>query len=251
MTDWHAPARAGRKFTSGKPGHQMSAMSAFKRAIDLAASGIALAILLPLLFGLWLAITWRMGSPAIFRQPRGGLGNQPFVFYKFRTMTNARDADGELLPDHARLTAFGRWLRDSSLDELPQLWNVLKGDMSLIGPRPLLAEYLPLYDNRQRERHRVRPGITGWAQVNGRNALSWPEKFELDVWYVEHWSLQLDARILWRTLQVALGRKDIDQGRSVTMPRFTGHHEPFPGGDEPRIWASPRTEAFVEIQRGN
>ncbi len=184
-------------------------------------SAAALVLLLPVLLALWALIRLRMGSPVVFRQQRGGLGNRPFTFYKFRTMTDARDARGELLPDHLRLTPFGRWLRDSSLDELPQLWNVLKGDMSLIGPRPLLADYLGLYDERQKRRHEVRPGITGWAQINGRNSLSWPEKFELDIWYVEHFSLWLDAEIFWRTVQVAVGRKGIDQGVEVTMPRLT------------------------------
>lgn len=192
-----------------------------KRLFDLVVSASALVLLSPVLAMLWLLIRIRMGGPVVFRQQRGGLGNRPFTFYKFRTMTDARDASGELLPDHVRLTPLGRWLRESSMDELPQLWNVLKGDMSLIGPRPLLADYLDLYDERQKRRHEVRPGITGWAQVNGRNAISWPEKFELDVWYVEHSSPRLDAEILWRTLQVALGRKGVDQGGAVTMPRFT------------------------------
>jgi sugar transferase EpsL len=192
-----------------------------KRAFDFAVGALALLVLSPVLLAIGLLIRLRMGGPVVFRQQRGGLGHQPFTFYKFRTMTDARDKDGDLLPDHVRLTPFGRWLRESSLDELPQLWNVVKGDMSLIGPRPLLADYLDLYDDRQRRRHEVRPGITGWAQVNGRNAISWPEKLEMDVWYVEHRSLALDAEILWRTIRVAFGRQGIDQSGEVTMPRFS------------------------------
>jgi len=192
-----------------------------KRLVDIAVSALALLLLSPALLPLWILIRRRMGSPVLFRQQRGGLGNRPFVFYKFRTMTDARDTKGEMLPDHIRLTTLGRWLRDSSLDELPQLWNVLKGDMSLIGPRPLLADYLNFYDQRQRRRHEVRPGITGWAQVNGRNAISWPEKFELDIWYIENCSLHLDAVIIWGTLKVALGRRGIDRSGDVTMPRFS------------------------------
>ena len=196
-------------------------MMMLKRLVDIAVSALALVLLMPALLLIWILIRRRMGSPVIFRQQRGGLGNRPFVFYKFRTMTDARDSRGEMLPDHIRLTTLGRWLRDSSLDELPQLWNVLKGDMSLIGPRPLLADYLNFYDQGQRRRHEVRPGVTGWAQVNGRNALSWPEKFELDIWYVDHCSLYLDVAIMWRTLRVALGRRGIDQCGDVTMPRFS------------------------------
>ncbi len=192
-----------------------------KRLVDIAVSALALLLLSPALLPLWILIRRRMGSPVLFRQQRGGLGNRPFVFYKFRTMTDARDTKGEMLPDHIRLTTLGRWLRDSSLDELPQLWNVLKGDMSLIGPRPLLADYLNFYDQRQRRRHEVRPGITGWAQVNGRNTISWPEKFELDIWYIENCSLHLDAVIIWGTLKVALGRRGIDRSGDVTMPRFS------------------------------
>ncbi len=194
-----------------------------KRLVDILAAGAALAALAPLFAVLWVTIRIRMGRPVVFRQRRGGFANAAFEFYKFRTMTDERDlSTGNLLPDAVRLTAFGRWLRESSLDELPQLWNVLLGDMSLIGPRPLLAEYLPLYDRRQRRRHDVRPGITGWAQVNGRNALSWEKKFELDVWYVDHWSLWLDCRILARTVLVALDRSGVDQSKEVTMPKFTG-----------------------------
>ena len=195
-----------------------------KRLVDVVAAGTALFLLSPVLLLIAVMIRRHMGAPAIFRQARGGLGNRPFDFYKFRTMNNDRDASGTLLPDYMRTTELGRLLRATSADELPQLWNVLKGDMSLIGPRPLLADYLPLYDSRQKRRHDVRPGITGWAQVNGRNALSWPEKFELDIWYVDNWILSLDAKILWRTFTVAGRRQGIDhdQSGSVTMPRFTG-----------------------------
>lgn len=195
-----------------------------KRVFDIAMAASALTALSPVFAVLWMMILLRMGSPVMFRQERGGFGNRPFHFYKFRTMTDERNPEsGELLPDHVRLTALGRWLRETSLDELPQLWNVLRGDMSIVGPRPLLAEYLPLYDPHQRRRHEVRPGITGWAQVNGRNSLSWREKFEMDVWYVDHWSLPLDLRILWRTLAVAvLRRSGVDHADEVTMPRFKG-----------------------------
>jgi lipopolysaccharide/colanic/teichoic acid biosynthesis glycosyltransferase len=163
-----------------------------------------------------------MGSPVIFRQKRGGFANTSFDFYKFRTMTDQRDSAGNLLPDADRLTPLGAWLRKTSLDELPQLWNVVRGDMSLVGPRPLLDKYLCRYDATQRRRHDVRPGITGWAQVNGRNSLSWPEKFALDVWYVENRSLKLDFQILWRTLVVMLRRDGVNHASSATMPEFLG-----------------------------
>jgi lipopolysaccharide/colanic/teichoic acid biosynthesis glycosyltransferase len=156
------------------------------------------------------------------------MGGRPFQILKFRTMTDLRDADGALLPDAERLTPFGRWLRSTSLDELPALWNVLRGDMSLVGPRPLLVQYLPLYSARQARRHEVRPGITGWAQVNGRNALTWPQKFELDVWYVENRSFWLDLRILWMTLLVVLRRDGISAHGEATMPPFTGNNDPDP-----------------------
>jgi len=171
-------------------------------------------------------LVWRvrreLGSPVFFCQMRPGLHGRPFRMIKFRTMTDARGSDGRLLPDADRLTAFGRFLRASSLDELPELWNVLKGDMSLVGPRPLLVEYLPLYSRVQARRHDVRPGITGWAQVNGRNALSWDRKLELDVWYVDNRSLWLDFRILWLTLRKVLARDGINAPGEATMPRFTG-----------------------------
>ena len=193
-----------------------------KRLLDVAIAIVGLTLTLPLIVVLALLIRWKLGSPVLFAQERPGLGGRPFVLLKFRSMTDARASDGALLPDEVRLTPFGAWLRRLSLDELPQLWNVLKGDMSLVGPRPLLMEYLPLYDARQARRHEVRPGITGWAQVNGRNALRWEEKFELDVWYVEHASFVLDMKILWLTLLRVLRPHGIAQPGSATMPKFTG-----------------------------
>lgn len=193
-----------------------------KRLFDLTLSCGALLVLgLPLLVLIWM-VRRKLGSPVFFRQTRPGLRGEPFVMVKFRTMTDARGADGALLPDAERLTAFGRFLRATSLDELPELWNVVKGDMSLVGPRPLLMEYLPLYSPEQARRHEVRPGVTGWAQVNGRNALSWDEKFALDVWYVDHRSLWLDIRILWLTVRKVLVREGISAAGDATMPKFTG-----------------------------
>ena len=182
---------------------------------------VLLALTVPLLLLGW-HIRRRIGSPVLFQQLRSGLHGRPFKMIKFRTMTEARGLDGCLLPDAERLTSLGRFLRASSLDELPELWNVLKGDMSLVGPRPLLMEYLPLYSEEQARRHDVRPGITGWAQVNGRNALSWEEKFKLDVWYVDHRSMWLDLRILWLTVRKVLMREGINAAGEATMPRFTG-----------------------------
>ena len=164
----------------------------------------------------------KLGSPVLFTQVRPGLHGKSFRMVKFRTMTDARDASGALLPDAQRLTPFGRFLRASSLDELPELWNVLRGEMSLVGPRPLLMEYLPLYSPEQARRHEVRPGITGWAQINGRNAISWADKFALDVWYVDHRSLWLDLRILWMTVRKVLVRDGISAAGEATMPRFEG-----------------------------
>ena len=177
---------------------------------------------LPVTLLLMLFIRLKIGSPFFFTQVRPGLHGRPFRMVKFRTMTDARDADSKLLPDAERLTPFGRFLRSTSLDELPELWNVLKGDMSLVGPRPLLMEYLPLYTPEQARRHEVRPGITGWAQVNGRNAISWEEKFELDIWYVDNQSLWLDVRILWRTLVNVLNPQGISAVDRATMSKFTG-----------------------------
>jgi lipopolysaccharide/colanic/teichoic acid biosynthesis glycosyltransferase len=193
-----------------------------KRVFDFLAASLALLMLaLPLLALAWL-IRCKLGSPVLFRQLRPGLHGKPFTMVKFRTMTDARDASGALLPDAQRLTHFGRFLRASSLDELPELWNVLRGEMSLVGPRPLLMQYLPLYSPEQARRHEVRPGITGWAQVNGRNAISWADKFALDVWYVDHSSLWLDVRILWLTVRKVLVRDGISAAGEATMPAFTG-----------------------------
>jgi lipopolysaccharide/colanic/teichoic acid biosynthesis glycosyltransferase len=166
-----------------------------------------------------------MGSPVLFRQKRPGLHGKIFEIYKFRTMRDARDEKGALLPDEMRLTKTGKIIRSLSLDELPQLFNVIKGDMSFVGPRPLLPEYLSLYNERQKRRHDVKPGITGWAQVNGRNALSWQERFELDVWYVEHRSFLLDMKILWMTLLKVLRREGIASQTSATMEKFEGNDE--------------------------
>ena len=193
-----------------------------KRALDLSISAAALVLALPLIALLALLIRWRLGSPVLFAQQRPGLHGRPFIVRKFRSMTDARDAAGELLADEVRLTTFGAWLRKLSLDELPQLWNVVTGDMSLVGPRPLLMEYLSLYDPRQARRHDVRPGITGWAQVNGRNTLTWEERFELDVWYVENMSFRLDMKILALTVLRVVRPQGISQQGRATMSKFTG-----------------------------
>lgn len=193
-----------------------------KRLFDCVAALLALLLLaLPLLALVWL-IRRKLGSPVLFRQVRPGLHGQPFTMVKFRTMTDERGPDGALLPDAQRMTPFGRFLRASSLDELPELWNVLRGEMSLVGPRPLLMEYLPLYSTHQARRHEVRPGITGWAQVNGRNAISWQDKFALDVWYVDHRSMWLDLKILWLTVRKVLVRDGISAAGEATMTRFEG-----------------------------
>ncbi len=193
-----------------------------KRLFDLIVAIVLLLLLaIPLLL-LAAVIRLRLGSPVLFRQVRPGLQGRPFTMVKFRTMTDGRGPDGELLPDAQRLTPFGRLLRSTSLDELPELWNVLCGEMSLVGPRPLLMEYLPLYTPAQARRHEVRPGITGWAQVNGRNALSWEDRFNLDVWYVDHQTLWLDLRILWLTVRKVLVREGISAQGEVTMSKFTG-----------------------------
>jgi sugar transferase EpsL len=191
-----------------------------KRVFDIVVSAVALTVLAPVM-GLIALLVWRtMGRPVLFRQARPGLHGKPFVMYKFRTMRDLRDAEGNLLPDEARLTPFGRWLRSTSLDELPELLNVLRGEMSLVGPRPLLMEYLERYTPEQARRHEVKPGITGWAQIHGRNNLSWDERFKLDVWYVDNWSLWLDVKILWRTLWMVLRREGISAQGHATMPRF-------------------------------
>lgn len=194
-----------------------------KRLFDLTVSLLAL-IFLSVVIGITaLLIRLKIGSPVLFKQQRPGLHEKPFYVYKFRSMTDERDEKGELLPDDIRLTSFGKVIRKLSLDELPQLWNVLKGDMSFVGPRPLLVEYLPLYNERQARRHEVRPGITGWAQVNGRNAISWEEKFELDVWYVENRSFWLDMKILFMTVAKVFKSEGISQDGQVTMTKFTGN----------------------------
>lgn len=193
-----------------------------KRLMDIAGALCGLLVLGPVILLLAVLVRVKLGSPVLFRQVRPGMDGRAFQMAKFRTMTDGRGTNGELLPDADRLTGFGQFLRSSSLDELPELWNVLKGDMSLVGPRPLLMEYLPLYSDRQARRHEVRPGITGWAQVNGRNALSWDEKFELDVWYVENRTLWLDIKILFLTVWKVIKRDDINQDGEATMTRFTG-----------------------------
>jgi len=194
-----------------------------KRSIDILLSLMALVALSPLLLILAVLIRMRLGRPVLFRQQRPGIAGHPFQLVKFRTMTDEVDGSGALLPDSERLPAFGRMLRATSLDELPELWNVLKGDMSLIGPRPLLMEYLDLYTPEQFRRHEVRPGITGWAQVNGRNALSWEDKFALDVWYVDNWSIRLDIKVLWLTVWQVLSGHGVSHDGEATMSRFTGN----------------------------
>lgn len=202
---------------------------AAKRALDLGVAGLGMVVLLPVLLVV-AAAAWLGGlRPVLFKQWRTGYREQPFQLLKFCTMTQQRDAAGQLLPDGQRLTALGSWLRRTSLDELPQLWNVLRGDLSLVGPRPFIHEYLPLYSPAQKMRFRVRPGITGWAQVNGRNAISWEEKFAFDLWYIEHRSLWLDLHILWRTAGRVLGRGGVAAAGEATMPAFRGSE-----ADEPR-----------------
>ena len=193
-----------------------------KRIFDVVVSAVLLVIFAPVMAGVAILIYLKIGRPIIFKQTRPGLYGKPFDFYKFRTMTGKRDDNGNLLPDEKRLTSFGKFLRKYSLDEIPQLVNVLKGNMSLVGPRPLLMEYLPLYTKEQARRHEVKPGITGWAQVNGRNAISWEEKFKLDVWYVDNRSFWLDLKILWLTLVKVLKREGISQKGHATMERFRG-----------------------------
>lgn len=193
-----------------------------KRLLDFLAASLGLLLLSPVMLLLSVMIRQKLGPPVLFRQVRPGLRGHPFELCKFRSMSDARDEKGDLLPDAERLGSFGRLLRRSSLDELPQLWNVLKGDMSLVGPRPLLMEYLPFYSKEQVRRHEVRPGITGWAQVNGRNAISWEERLALDVWYVDHRSLWLDLKILAMTISRVFRRSGISQPGHETMPKFRG-----------------------------
>jgi sugar transferase EpsL len=193
-----------------------------KRVVDLTCSLAGLLLLAPLLAVTALLVRIKLGSPVLFTQKRPGLHGRPFLVHKFRTMTDRRDAEGKLLPDQVRLTQFGLLLRRLSLDELPQLFNVVKGDLSLVGPRPLLMQYLERYTPEQARRHEVKPGITGWAQVNGRNAISWEEKFSLDVWYVDHQSFWLDLKILWLTVAKVFKREGISQAGNATMEEFMG-----------------------------
>ena len=199
-----------------------------KRTIDVVVAVTVLVASAPVLGCIALLIRWKMGSPVLFRQQRPGLDERPFLLYKFRTMNDARDSQGELLPDADRLTPLGALLRRSSLDELPQLWNVLRGDMSLVGPRPMRWDYLPYFTDRERRRHQVRPGITGWAQIHGRNEASWDERFANDVWYVENWSLYLDCRILMRTIwQVLCGQGVVVDAHSI-MKNFDDERSSMP-----------------------
>ena len=193
-----------------------------KSLVDRVLAGLMLILLSPFIAILAIAIYFKMGSPIIFSQPRGGKNNSVFTFYKFRTMTDEKDSNGNLLPDMARLTSLGEFLRQTSLDELPQLWNVLRGDMSFIGPRPFIAAYLERYTTEQARRHNVKPGITGWAQINGRNSISWEEKFALDLWYIDHWSLWLDLKILFLTVVKIVSKEGIDEDQNTTSTEFMG-----------------------------
>jgi sugar transferase EpsL len=194
-----------------------------KRTFDILLASLAGLVFLPVILFLAFIIYIAIGRPVFFKQQRPGLHANPFYIYKFRSMNNKKNLHGELLSDAKRLTAFGCWLRSTSLDELPSLWNVLKGDMSLVGPRPLLMEYVPLYNAVQKRRHEVKPGLTGWAQVNGRNAISWEDKFRLDVWYIDHQSLWLDIKIIFLTLKKVFFRDGISAEGEATMPKFTGN----------------------------
>ena len=193
-----------------------------KRLLDIIIASIALILLSPLYFYVAHKVKKNLGSPVLFRQVRPGLHGKPFEMIKFRSMKDAIDAQGNLLPDSERLTPFGKMLRSSSLDEMPELWNVIKGDMSIVGPRPLLMEYLPLYNSEQAKRHNVRPGMTGHAQVNGRNSIGWEEKFKLDTWYVENQSIWLDFKIMFKTVHKVLAKDDISAEGEATMTKFTG-----------------------------
>lgn len=198
-----------------------------KRIFDISVSFVMLVILSPVLLITYFLVKYKLGSPALFRQERPGKYGKIFMMYKFRSMTYAKDENGEQLPDSVRLTSFGKLLRKTSLDELPELFNILKGDMSFVGPRPLLVRYLDRYTQEQARRHEVKPGLTGWAQVNGRNAISWEEKFKLDVWYVDHWTLQLDLKILFLTFVKVFKSEGISSGSHATMEEFWGT-----GGDQ-------------------
>ena len=197
-----------------------------KRIMDVIGAGLLLVLLSPLIIATAILVAVRLGRPILFTQQRPGRHGLPFTIYKFRSLTDDCDAHGELLPDHLRLTPFGRWLRSTSLDELPELYNVVRGDMSLVGPRPLLMEYLPYYTSQEARRHEVRPGLTGWAQVNGRNAISWKERLELDVWYVDNRSLALDLKTLWLTARNVMTREGVTPAESEIMPRFRGSGGP-------------------------
>ncbi len=201
-----------------------------KRAFDLTTALLLLLVFSPIILVVAIGVRWKLGGPVLFKQQRPGRHAVPFYIYKFRTMTEERDEQGQLLPDDIRLTAFGRFLRRFSLDEMPQLINVLRGELSLVGPRPLLMQYVALYTEEQAKRHDVLPGITGWAQVHGRNALSWEEKFQLDVWYVEHRSFLLDLRILWMTCFKVLRSDGISHASHATMPDFRGSSRKVEGG---------------------
>lgn len=196
-----------------------------KRLLDIIIASIALILLSPLYFYVAHKVKKNLGSPVLFRQVRPGLHGKPFEMIKFRSMKDAVDAQGNPLPDSERLTPFGKMLRSSSLDEMPELWNVIKGDMSIVGPRPLLMEYLPLYNPEQSKRHLVRPGMTGHAQVNGRNAISWEEKFKFDTWYVENQSVWLDFKIMLKTVKKVLAKDDINAENDATMPKFSGNEK--------------------------
>jgi len=224
-----APVIAGQRKTMqdglgrlSKPVSVLGVRELIKRGLDIFGAGIGLIILSPVLLVIMVMIHRQMGAPVLFRQSRPGLHGKPFQMIKFRTMLNAVDVDGRPLPDAERLTKLGWFLRSTSLDELPELWNVLLGDMSLVGPRPLLMEYLPLYSFEQSRRHEVRPGVTGWAQVNGRNVIAWDEKFALDVWYVDNRSFWLDMKIIWTTIRKVLKREGISAAGEATMPKFEG-----------------------------
>ena len=200
-------------------------MNAGKRIIDLMLTGVLSLPLILVLVPTALLVRYLLGSPILFKQTRPGLHGKPFTLFKFRSMTDDRDSNCNLLPDEDRCPAFGRFLRSTSLDELPEVWNVLKGEMSFVGPRPLMMEYLERYNAEQARRHDVLPGITGWAQINGRNAISWPDKFKLDVWYVDHYSLWLDIKILWLTAVKVLMRDGISAPGELTAPEFMGNED--------------------------
>jgi sugar transferase EpsL len=200
-------------------------MPSSKRILDLVSASLGLLVLSPLILLIAILVAIFIGMPILFRQQRPGYKARPFYIYKFRTMTDTRDAEGNLLPDAARLTRFGQFLRSLSLDELPELYNILRGDMSLVGPRPLITEYLPLYSPEQMRRHDVVPGLTGWAQINGRNAIDWPTRFALDVWYVDHRSFWLDIQIIVKTVWKVIKRENVNQPGQATIEFFTGNKD--------------------------